>query len=125
MIRPPPRSTRTDTLFPYTTPSDLQRKLKEPQAQTGKPSNQRSRQGHLVSGPTVGMSEQKAASAATELYDFILDRPRGYYADKRLPVQPFNAFATPRPASPSAFDRPIAAIGPFTPSPEAAPPPPA
>src|SRR3546814_15424772 len=84
-----------------------QRKLKEPQAQTGKPSNQRSRQGHLVSGPTVGMSEQQAASAATELYDFLLDRLRGYYADKGVPVQHFNAVAELRPASLYHFDRRI------------------
>src|SRR3546814_11769016 len=70
-----------------------QRELKEPHAQTGKPSNHRSRQVHLVSGPTFGMSEQQAASAATELYDVILDHLRGYYADKGVPVQHFNADA--------------------------------
>src|SRR3546814_2595832 len=96
-----------------------QRKVKEPQAQTGKPSNQRSRQGHLVSGPTVGMSEQQAASAATELYDFILDRLRGYYADKGVPVQHFNAVAELRPASLYDFDRRIDAIGTFARLPEA------
>src|SRR3546814_18565301 len=89
-----------------------QRKLKEPQAQTGKPSNQRSRQGHLVSGPTVGMSEQQAASAAPELYDFILDRLRGYYADKAVPVQHFNPLADLPRASLYVFDRRSDAIGP-------------
>src|SRR3546814_15850645 len=96
-----------------------QRKLKEPQAQTGKPSNQRSRQGHLVSGPTVGMLEQQAASAATELYDFILDRLRGYYADKGVPVQHYNALAELRPASLYDSDSRIDDIGTIAQLPEA------
>src|SRR3546814_12156486 len=76
-----------------------QRKLKEPQAQTRKPSNQRSRQGHLVSAPTVGMSHQQPASAATELYDFILNRLRCHYAAKGLPLPHSNPVAPLRPAS--------------------------
>src|SRR3546814_2615 len=40
-----------------------------------------------------------------EIYDFILDRLRGYYADKGVPVQPFNAVAELRPASLYDFDR--------------------
>src|SRR3546814_11010191 len=65
------------------------------------------------------MSEQQAASAATELYDFILDRLRGYYADKGVPVQHFNAVAELRPASLSDFDRRIDAIGTFAQLPDA------
>src|SRR3546814_3647049 len=65
------------------------------------------------------MSEQQAASAATELYDFILDRLRGYYADKGVPVQHFNAVAELRPASLYDFDRRIDAIGTFAQLPEA------
>jgi glycyl-tRNA synthetase beta chain len=55
----------------------------------------------------------------TELYDFILDRLRGYYADKGVPVQHFNAVAELRPASLYDFDRRIDAIGTFAQLPEA------
>ena len=53
------------------------------------------------------------------LYDFILERLRGYYADKGVPVQQFNAVAAMRPASLADFDRRIAAIGHFAALPEA------
>lgn len=54
-----------------------------------------------------------------EVYDFILDRLRGYYADKGVPVQHFNAVAALRPASLYDFDRRIDAIGSFAALPEA------
>ncbi|MGO1542148.1 MAG: glycine--tRNA ligase subunit beta [Luteimonas sp.] len=54
-----------------------------------------------------------------ELYDFILDRLRGYYADRGVPAQHFNAVAALRPASLHDFDRRIAAIGAFAALPEA------
>ncbi|MFC3716112.1 glycine--tRNA ligase subunit beta [Luteimonas soli] len=57
--------------------------------------------------------------AADEIYDFILDRLRGYYADKGVPVQHFNAVAELRPASLYDFDRRIDAIGTFARLPEA------
>src|SRR3546814_1842954 len=41
----------------------------------------------------------EASEFSEELYDFILDRLRGYYADKGVPVQHFNAVAELRPAS--------------------------
>jgi glycyl-tRNA synthetase beta chain len=55
-----------------------------------------------------------------ELYDFILDRLRGYYADKDVPAAHFNAVAEKRPASLYDFDRRIDAIGTFAQLPEAA-----
>jgi glycyl-tRNA synthetase beta chain len=55
----------------------------------------------------------------TELYDFILDRLRGYYADQGVPVQHFNAVAALRPASLHDFDRRLRAIGTFAALPEA------
>ncbi len=58
-----------------------------------------------------------------ELYDFILDRLRGYYADKGVPATHFNAVAELRPKSPKSlydFDRRIDAIGTFAQLPEAA-----
>jgi len=54
-----------------------------------------------------------------DLYDFILDRLRGYYADKGVTVQQFNAVAAKRPASLYDFDRRIDAIGSFAQLPEA------
>ena len=56
---------------------------------------------------------------ASDLYDCILDRLRGYYADKGVPVQHFNAVAELRPASLYDFDRRIDAIGTFAALPEA------
>jgi glycyl-tRNA synthetase beta chain len=54
-----------------------------------------------------------------ELYDFILDRLRGYYADKGVPTQHFNAVEALRPASLYDFDRRLDAIGTFAALPEA------
>ena len=54
-----------------------------------------------------------------ELYDFILDRLKGYYADRDVPAQHFNAVAALRPASLHDFNRRIAAIGTFAVLPEA------
>ncbi|GAA4856382.1 glycine--tRNA ligase subunit beta [Luteimonas vadosa] len=61
-----------------------------------------------------GVDERKS-----DLYDFILDRLRGYYADRGVPVQHFNAVAALRPASLYDFDRRIDAIGSFAALPEA------
>ncbi|WP_240125589.1 glycine--tRNA ligase subunit beta [Thermomonas alba] len=55
-----------------------------------------------------------------ELYDFILDRLRGYYADKGVPAAHFNAVAQLKPASLYDFDRRLDAIGIFAQRPEAA-----
>lgn len=56
---------------------------------------------------------------ASELYDFILDRLRGYYADKGVPAAHFNAVAELKPASLYDFDTRIDAIGTFATLPEA------
>jgi glycyl-tRNA synthetase beta chain len=55
-----------------------------------------------------------------ELYDFILDRLRGYYVDKGVPAAHFNAVAERKPKSLYDFDRRIDAIGTFAQLPEAA-----
>ncbi|GGJ95972.1 glycine--tRNA ligase subunit beta [Luteimonas terricola] len=60
-----------------------------------------------------------AAALATDLYDFILDRLRGYYADRGVPAQHFSAVAALRPASLADFDQRIAAIASFARLPEA------
>ena len=57
---------------------------------------------------------------AADLYDFILDRLRGYYADKGVTTTQFNAVAELKPASLYDFDRRIEAIGNFAALPEAA-----
>ncbi len=59
------------------------------------------------------------APVIDELYDFILDRLRGYYADKGVPAQHFHAVAEKRPASLYDLDRRIDAIGTFATLPEA------
>ncbi len=54
------------------------------------------------------------------IYDFILDRLRGYYADKGVTTTQFNAVAELRPASLYDFDRRIDAIGTFAALPQSA-----
>ena len=62
----------------------------------------------------------KAYTHRQELYDFILDRLRGYYADRGVPAAHFNAVAELNPASLYDFDRRLDAIGTFAQLPEAA-----
>nr|WP_298154708.1 glycine--tRNA ligase subunit beta [uncultured Pseudoxanthomonas sp.] len=54
-----------------------------------------------------------------DLYDFILDRLRGYYADKGVPAAHFTAVAELKPASLYDFDTRLDAIGTFATLPEA------
>ncbi|MEZ0472470.1 glycine--tRNA ligase subunit beta [Luteimonas salinilitoris] len=54
-----------------------------------------------------------------EIYPFILDRLRGYYADKGVPAQHFAAVAAKRSPSLYDFDRRIDAVGTFAALPEA------
>ncbi len=63
--------------------------------------------------------DRNTADLPYELYDFIVDRLRGYYADKGVPAQHFSAVADKRPASLYDFDRRIDAIGSFAQLPEA------
>ena len=67
----------------------------------------------------TGKDGATAKADAGELYDFILDRLRGYYADKGVPAAHFNAVAELRPASLYDFDTRIDAIGTFARLPEA------
>ncbi|WP_425491157.1 glycine--tRNA ligase subunit beta [Luteimonas fraxinea] len=70
---------------------------------------------------STSQSNQRALSIGEvdELYDFILDRLKGYYADKGVTVQQFNAVAALRPESLYDLDRRIDAIGTFAVLPEA------
>ena len=63
--------------------------------------------------------EPEATTVASDLYDFLLDRLRSYYAERGLPAQQFEAVAALRPASLLDFDRRLAAIGEFATLPEA------
>ena len=56
---------------------------------------------------------------AHELYDFILDRLRGYFADRGVPAAHFTAVAERKPASLADFARRVDAIGVFAQLPEA------
>ncbi|KAF1699962.1 glycine--tRNA ligase subunit beta [Pseudoxanthomonas suwonensis] len=67
----------------------------------------------------AGKDGATSSADPAELYDFILDRLRGYYADKGVPAAHFNAVAELKPASLADFDTRIAAIGTFAALPEA------
>ncbi|WP_282260593.1 glycine--tRNA ligase subunit beta [Stenotrophomonas sp. PS02301] len=80
----------------------------------------------LIGTATAGLpagvqpsAERKTEALPQELYDFIIDRLRGYYADKGVPATHFNAVAELKPASLYDFDRRIDAIGTFAALPEA------
>ncbi len=59
------------------------------------------------------------AALSEELRDFILDRLRGYYADKGFTPQQFEAVAAVHPASMVDFDRRLRAVAEFAQQPEA------
>ncbi|KAF1686920.1 glycine--tRNA ligase subunit beta [Pseudoxanthomonas broegbernensis] len=59
------------------------------------------------------------ADEVGELYDFILDRLRGYYADRGVPPAHFHAVAELKPASLADFDTRIDALRTFAALPEA------
>lgn len=64
------------------------------------------------------VSDEKSARIE-ELYDFIVERLRGYYADKGIPTTHFNAVAELKPVSLYDFHRRLDAIGRFAALPEA------
>ena len=66
------------------------------------------------------LAAQRVQADAGELYDFILDRLRGYYADRGVPAGHFNAVAERAPASLYDLDRRLDAIGRFAQLPDAA-----
>ncbi|MGV8960168.1 MAG: glycine--tRNA ligase subunit beta [Stenotrophomonas sp.] len=67
----------------------------------------------------VALRDGDPAAGIDEIYDFILDRLKGYYADKGVPTSHFNAVAELKPASLYDFDRRLDAIGTFAVLPEA------
>ncbi|QLQ27796.1 glycine--tRNA ligase subunit beta [Pseudoxanthomonas mexicana] len=67
----------------------------------------------VAADQAVTASGHTTAKDIEELYDFILDRLRGYYADKGVPAAHFNAVAELKPASLYDFDTRLDAIGTF------------
>ncbi|WP_045766954.1 glycine--tRNA ligase subunit beta [Xanthomonas albilineans] len=63
--------------------------------------------------------DRNTETLGLDLYEFILDRLRGYYADKGVPATHFNAVAELKVASLYDIDRRIDAIGTFATLPEA------
>lgn len=75
--------------------------------------------GEGVGALPAGKDGATVSADVDELYDFILDRLKGYYADKGVTVQQFNAVAALQPKSLYDLDRRIDAIGTFAELPEA------
>ena len=75
---------------------------------------------NLLKQANGNLATKQVQADANEVYDFILDRLRGYYADKGVPSAHFNAVAELKPFSLYDFDRRIDAIGTFAQLPEAA-----
>jgi glycyl-tRNA synthetase beta chain len=73
----------------------------------------------LLASANQGLAARGVQADVGELYDFILDRLKGYYADKGVPATHFNAVAELKPASLYDFDRRLDAIGTFAALPEA------
>ncbi len=66
-----------------------------------------------------GLDIDLAARAGDEIYDFTLERLRGYYADQSVPPQQFESVAALRKGSLPDFDKRLKAIGEFAKLPEA------
>ena len=73
----------------------------------------------LLEQANAALAPRDVQADSAELYDFILERLRGYYADKGVPASQFNAVAELKPASLYDFDRRIDAIRTFAALPEA------
>lgn len=73
----------------------------------------------LLAQANTALAPRSVQAEVAELYDFIIERLRGYYADKGVPASQFNAVAELKPASLYDFDRRIDAIGTFAALPEA------
>jgi len=77
--------------------------------------------GAHIPSPSESEAQLSLAQPAqdAEIYDFIIDRLRSYYADKGVPAAHFNAVAELKPASLYDFDTRLDAIGTFATLPEA------
>ncbi len=73
----------------------------------------------LLVRANAALASRNVQADVGELYDFILERLRGYYADRCIPSAYFNAVAELKPASLYDFDGRLDAIGTFAALPEA------
>ena len=73
----------------------------------------------LLREAIAAVSTDGLDAKANDLYDFITDRLRGYYADQGIRGDAFEAVLAVRPSSLRDFDRRIRAIDVFTKQPEA------
>ena len=62
---------------------------------------------------------ERRAALTTELYDFIIDRLRGYYVDRGVPAEAFEAVRELAPPDLADFDRRVRAVVEFAAMPEA------
>ncbi len=69
--------------------------------------------------PTLNSGQRRTALAG-ELYDFVMDRLRGYYAEQGFANAPFEAVLAVQPGSLPDFDRRLRAVAEFGLRPEAA-----
>ncbi|HEU4663016.1 MAG TPA: glycine--tRNA ligase subunit beta [Dokdonella sp.] len=61
----------------------------------------------------------RRAAIASELYEFVLDRLRGYYVDRGVPMEAFEAVRALAPANLADFDQRLRAVVAFAALPEA------
>jgi glycyl-tRNA synthetase beta chain len=71
---------------------------------------------HAVAGYGTRLTE---ADTAGQVYQFLLERLRGYYAEAGFAAELFDAVAALRPAQPRDFDRRLRAVAAFLELPEA------
>lgn len=69
--------------------------------------------GALLDDANAGLPRELTWAPSTELYDFILERLRAYYAEQGVPGTQFDAVADVRPASLLDFDKRLKAIAEF------------
>ena len=69
--------------------------------------------GALLDDANAGLPRELAWAPSTELYDFVIDRLRGYYGEQGVPSTQFDAVAEVRPGSLVDFDKRLKAIAEF------------
>ena len=69
--------------------------------------------GALLDDANAGLPRELTWAPSTELYDFVIDRLRGYYGEQGVPSTQFDAVAEVRPGSLVDFDKRLKAIAEF------------
>jgi len=73
----------------------------------------------LLSRASVALGDRADADAPTQVYEFMLERLRGYFTDRGVAPDVFDAVAEVRPGSPADIDKRIKAVTAFRSLPEA------